>query len=96
MTNAEFARTLGHVLKRPAFVPLPSFAPKLVLGSELVDTLLLESKRVMPRVLEADGYSFHPSRTLECRADRLAVLDRSIGCTHNFCGHALLRLDRVS
>ena len=53
MTNAEFARTLGHVLKRPAFVPLPPFAPKLVLGSELVDTLLLEGKRVMPRVLEA-------------------------------------------
>ena len=62
VTNAEFARTLGHVLKRPAFVPLPPFAPKLVLGSELVDTLLLEGKRVLPRVLEVDGYTFtHPT-----------------------------------
>ena len=73
VTNAEFARTLGHVLKRPAFVPLPSFAPKLVLGSELVDTLLLESKRVMPRVLESDGYAFtHPSLETALRS----VLDR--------------------
>lgn len=73
VTNAEFARTLGHVLKRPAFVPLPSFAPKLVLGSELVDTLLLESKRVMPRVLVNDGYAFAHA-TLE--AALRAVLDR--------------------
>lgn len=73
VTNAEFARTLGHVLKRPAFVPLPSFAPKLVLGSELVDTLLLESKRVLPRVLESDGYAFaHPTLETALRA----VLDR--------------------
>ena len=73
VTNAEFAGTLGHVLKRPAFVPLPSFAPKLVLGSELVDTLLIEGKRAMPRVLEGDGYAFtHP--TLE--AALRAVLDR--------------------
>ena len=73
VTNADFARTLGHVLKRPAIVPLPPFAPKLVLGRELVDTLLVEGKRVMPRVLEVDGYVFaHP--TLE-RALR-AVLDR--------------------
>ena len=73
VTNGEFARTLGHVLKRPAFVPLPSFAPKLVLGSELVDTLLLEGKRVMPRVLEADGYTFtHPTLESALRS----VLDR--------------------
>ena len=73
VTNAEFARTLGHVLKRPAFVPLPSFAPKLVLGSELVDTLLLEGKRVMPRVLEGDGYAFtHPTLESALRS----VLDR--------------------
>ena len=73
ITNAEFARTLGHVLKRPAFVPLPSFAPKLVLGSELVNTLLLEGKRVVPGVLEGDGYTFtHPTLEIALRA----VLDR--------------------
>ncbi len=62
VTNAEFARALGHVLNRPAILPLPPLAPKLVLGSELVDTLLVEGKRVMPRVLEGDGYAFtHPT-----------------------------------
>ena len=61
------------MLKRPAFVPLPSFAPKLVLGSELVDTLLLEGKRVLPRVLEGDGYTFtHPTLETALRS----VLDR--------------------
>ena len=69
VTNADFARTLGHVLKRPAFVPLPALAPKLVLGSELVDTLLLEGKRVLPRVLEGDGYAFaHPTLESALRA----------------------------
>jgi uncharacterized protein (TIGR01777 family) len=73
VTNADFARALGHVLKRPAMVPLPSFAPKLVLGSELVETLLVEGKRVMPRVLEGDGYAFtHPTVEIALRA----VLDR--------------------
>jgi uncharacterized protein len=69
VTNAEFARTLGRVLKRPAFVPLPAFAPKLVLGSELVNTLLLEGKRATPRVLERDGYAFtHPTLETALRA----------------------------
>ena len=73
VTNADFARTLGHVLKRPAIVPLPPFAPKLVLGRELVDTLLVEGKRVLPRVLEVDGYVFaHPTLESALRA----VLDR--------------------
>jgi hypothetical protein len=69
VTNADFARTLGHVLKRPAFVPLPALAPKLVLGSELVNTLLLEGKRVLPGVLEGDGYAFtHPTLETALRA----------------------------
>jgi hypothetical protein len=73
VTNADFARTLGRVLNRPAILPLPPFAPKLVLGRELVETMLLEGKRVLPGVLERDGYEFtYP--TIE-RALR-GVLDR--------------------
>jgi hypothetical protein len=73
VSNADFARTLGRVLKRPAILPLPPFAPKLVLGRELVETMLIEGKRVLPAVLERDGYEFaYP--TLE-RALR-GVLDR--------------------
>ena len=73
VTNADFARTLGRVLNRPAILPLPPFAPKLVLGRELVETMLLEGKRVLPGVLARDGYEFtYP--TIE-RALR-GVLDR--------------------
>ena len=55
--NAEYAKTLAAVLHRPAFIPIPAFAPKLVLG-ELADTLLFDSLRVLPSALEADGYTF--------------------------------------
>jgi uncharacterized protein (TIGR01777 family) len=58
-----FARTLGHVLSRPAFMPLPAFAARLALG-EMADSLLLASQRVHPRTLEEAGYQFS-SPTLE-------------------------------
>jgi uncharacterized protein (TIGR01777 family) len=58
VTNADFTRTLGAVLHRPTLLPVPSFGPKLLVGSELADVLLYESKRVVPRALEASGYSF--------------------------------------
>ena len=54
---AEFARTLGKILSRPAFMPLPAFAARLALG-EMADSLLLASQRVRPRVLEDHGYAF--------------------------------------
>lgn len=58
--NAEFTRTLARVLSRPAFLAVPRFAPRLVLG-EMADALLFASVRVVPERLEADGYRFqHP------------------------------------
>src|SRR6185503_6602469 len=32
VTNAEFAKTLGRVLHRPALTPVPGFAMRLLLG----------------------------------------------------------------
>ena len=61
VTNAEQAKTLGKVLKRPSFLPTPSFGPKLVLGAELADTLLNDSQRVVPAVLQSSGFAHaHP------------------------------------
>ena len=40
VTNREFTATLGHVLKRPAVLPVPRSGPALLFGRELVDTLL--------------------------------------------------------
>ncbi len=39
----EFAKALGRVLHRPAFLPLPAFAARLILGREAADDLLLTS-----------------------------------------------------
>ena len=64
VTNAEFTKVLASVLKRPAIVPVPTFAPKIVLGGELADALLFTGQRVIPAALNASGYSFKHS-TLE-------------------------------
>ncbi|MEY4656224.1 MAG: hypothetical protein RL073_451 [Actinomycetota bacterium] len=58
VTNAEFTKVLASVLKRPAIVPVPTFAPKLLLGGELADALLFTGQRVIPAALNASGYSF--------------------------------------
>ncbi|MFM8650440.1 MAG: TIGR01777 family oxidoreductase [Actinomycetota bacterium] len=58
VTQAEFTKTLAHVLRRPSLLPVPSFGPKLLLGSELADALLFTGQRVLPEVLGASGYQF--------------------------------------
>lgn len=58
VTQAEFTKTLARVLKRPSFVPVPAFGPKLLLGSELADALLFTGQKVLPTVLERDGFRF--------------------------------------
>ena len=62
VTNAEFTDTLGDVLHRPTFLPIPKFGPKLLLGGELAENLLFTGQKVLPRVLDADdGFTFrHP------------------------------------
>lgn len=57
VTNAEFAKTLGRVLSRPALVPTPPFALKIALG-EMAEPLLLYSQRVLPSRATAAGFTF--------------------------------------
>ena len=64
VTNAEFTKVLARVVKRPAIVPVPTFAPKILLGGELADALLFTGQRVIPQALTASGYVFKHS-TLE-------------------------------
>jgi uncharacterized protein (TIGR01777 family) len=61
VTNAEFTRTLASVLHRPAFLPMPAWAARLVLG-EMADALLLASTRAIPARLQQAGYSFRFGR----------------------------------
>lgn len=57
VTNRAFAKALGRALNRPAAVPLPAFAARMLFG-EMADALLLSSQRVMPRRLLSAGFMF--------------------------------------
>ena len=56
VTNAQFARALGGALKRPAILPAPAFALRVVLG-EFAETLLA-SQRVLPAGVRAAGFTW--------------------------------------
>jgi len=58
VTNAEFTAALGRVLRRPAVLPVPAVALRLVLGSQLADEAILAGQRVLPRALLDAGYRF--------------------------------------
>lgn len=55
--NSEFTDALGHALHRPAVLPLPAFAAKVIMG-EMADELLLSSARVEPLALEGNKFGF--------------------------------------
>lgn len=54
--QAEFARVLGRVLRRPSFVPAPAFAIKTALGEFSAE--LLETRSVVPTKALALGFRF--------------------------------------
>lgn len=58
VSNAEFTRTLGHVLNRPTLMSVPAFALRLMYG-EMADAALLSGQRVLPSKLEASGFQFN-------------------------------------
>ncbi len=57
VTNAEFTRVLGKVLRRPAVLPVPEAALRAVFG-EMAEETLLSSARVVPGKLTEAGYGF--------------------------------------
>ena len=61
VTNREFTRDLGRVLRRPAMLAVPGFALRVALGADLASEMVLASQRVLPARLIATGYTFdHP------------------------------------
>jgi hypothetical protein len=57
VTNREFARALGRALHRPAVLPLPAFAAKLLIGG-LAKEALLASQRAVPARLQQCDFPF--------------------------------------
>lgn len=56
VTNIEFTGALADILHRPAILPVPVFALRLVLGEAAV--MAIKGQRVMPAVLEKAGFVF--------------------------------------
>jgi uncharacterized protein (TIGR01777 family) len=56
VTNDEFGRNISKVMKRPHYLPIPSFAIRLVLGE--VSMMVLQGQRVLPQRLLMEGYVF--------------------------------------
>jgi NAD dependent epimerase/dehydratase family enzyme len=56
VTNAELTKTLGRVLGRPTFVPVPAVALRIAFG-EVADALLASTRMRPERLLET-GYRF--------------------------------------
>ena len=56
VTNSEFTRELGRVLRRPVFLPVPEMALRALMG-EMAD-VLFDSQRVLPKAALASGYEF--------------------------------------
>jgi uncharacterized protein (TIGR01777 family) len=60
--NVEFGHTLGHVLGRPAVLPVPAFALTTLFG-EMAQATILGGQRVLPVRLQSAGFEFQ-HRTL--------------------------------
>jgi uncharacterized protein (TIGR01777 family) len=59
--SSYFTTTLGRVLSRPAFIPIPALALELLYG-EMARATLLASQRALPNSLVASGFEFaHPT-----------------------------------
>ena len=56
VTNREFARTLGKALRRPAFIPVPAAALRLMVGD--MAEILLTGQRAVPARAEEIGFRF--------------------------------------
>lgn len=57
VTNREFTQTLAKALKRPALLPMPAVAAKLLFGE--MSQLLLTGQRVFPKRISEAGFEFN-------------------------------------
>jgi uncharacterized protein (TIGR01777 family) len=58
VTNLEFVRMLGRILRRPVILTVPGWIARLVFGKEWVESTLLADCTIIPAVLVEKGYKF--------------------------------------
>ncbi|MGV0044127.1 TIGR01777 family oxidoreductase [Mycobacterium colombiense] len=56
--NSEYTAVLAKVLRRPALLPVPALAPRLLLGEQGARELACASQRAAPAALAAAGHRF--------------------------------------
>jgi uncharacterized protein len=56
ISNADFGRVLAKVMRRPYWLPVPSFALRLFFGE--MSTLVLEGQYMLPKRLQELGFHF--------------------------------------
>jgi uncharacterized protein (TIGR01777 family) len=69
--NADYAKALAGVLRRPARVPVPSLGPRLLLGEQGARELAEANQRVVPTKLTALGHRFRRSKLTDALAHEL-------------------------
>lgn len=57
VTNAEFTKALGEAVHRPAIMPIPKLAVRVLFGEYAEEGY--RSYRVMPKVLSSNGFAFN-------------------------------------
>lgn len=62
--SREFARALGAALKRPAVLPTPAFALRLLFG-EMAGEVLIGGQRVLPKRATREGFTFESPDLVE-------------------------------
>jgi uncharacterized protein len=68
--NVDFERAIGRAMHRPALIPTPGFAIRLLFGEMAVT--VLEGQRVVPERLDQAGFVFNFPRIDEAMRDLLA------------------------
>jgi len=55
-TNASFTRALGKALRRPAIIPVPTTALRILFGE--MTQIIIASQRCIPKAAQESGYGF--------------------------------------
>ncbi|MGH2414508.1 MAG: thylakoid membrane protein ThyD, partial [Microcystaceae cyanobacterium] len=53
---AQFCQTLGEVINRPSWLPVPNFAMELLLGESA--KVVLEGQQVLPKATQSKGFQY--------------------------------------
>lgn len=75
LTNAEFSRALGRAIRRPAWLPVPELALRVLFGQ--MATVLLTGQNAVPAKLQQMGFAFRFSASDAALSDLFEHNDKT-------------------